>query len=204
MFLAVQSTGADPLSPEVRKLTTLGYAVGIGVPTLVWAFYLLARVSFRRGFYSHVLGLSVLFYLIGAGMGYLIAGSDLRIPAHYHGVMGSLLIGVMGVTYHLLKEMGYRDKLPLLVKAQPFLYWFGMVLFVLGLFWAGVYGSPRKVFGTDYIENLKVYLFMAVMGVGSVLSVLGGGMFVLFVIYSILRPGKGVRHATEGKTQQAG
>ncbi len=204
ILIAVQLKGLDPISEEVKSITTIGYAVGIGLPTLTYTLYLTLKVAFRGGFYGYVLGLSTTLYLIGAGMGYLIAGSDLRIPAHYHGVIASILIAIMGITYSLLEEMGYLGRIPSLIKAQPIIYWFGMLLFVIGLFWAGVYGAPRKVFGTDYIENLKVYVFMGVMGLGSVLSVLGGVLFVLFVIYSILKPRKGVRHAEKGTAQQEG
>ena len=203
-LMGVQVVGLDPLSSEVRKLTTLGYAVGIGPPTILYALYLLARTSFRGGFYGNVLGLSLTFYLIGAGMGYLIVGSDLRIPAHYHAVIASILIAIMGITYRVIQEMGYVRELPRIVRLQPFIYWSGMILFVFGLFWAGVYGTPRKVFGTEYIETIKVYLFMTVMGLGSVLSVIGGAIFVLYVIYSILRPGKGVRHEAQREAQQEG
>jgi hypothetical protein len=199
ILLIVQGLGLDPLSPEVRRVTTLGYAVGIGIPTIAYDLYLIRRVAFRSGFYSQVLGLSLIFYLLGAGMGYLIAGSDLRVPAHYHAVIASVLVSVMGITYSLLRETGYVRDLPRAVRLQPLIYWSGMMLFVLGLFWAGVYGAPRKVFGTGYVENIELYVFLGLMGLGSVLSVLGGVMFVLYVIYSILRPRKGVRHASEGK-----
>ncbi len=203
LFLAVQIFGSDPLSPEVRRLTTLGYAVGIGVPTLAVAVYLLFKVAFRYSFWGKVLGLSLIFYLLGASMGYLIAGSDLRVPAHYHAVIASILIAVMGLTYRFLQEMGYAKELPKFIKLQPFLYWLGMLLFVLGLFVAGLKGTPRKVFGTEYITDPVTLTFMGLMGVGSVLSVIGGATFVLFVLYSILTR-KGVRYEEEGRTKEEG
>lgn len=176
----------NSISEGIKRVTTLGYAVGIGLPTLLYAGYLLLRFSFRKDFLSNVLGLSILIYVLGALMGYLIAGSDLRIPAHYHGVIASILISLMVLTYHFLKEMGFVKELPKVVKIQPFLYGTGMLLFVLGLFWAGVYGAPRKTYGTGYIENLEVYLFMLIMGLGSILSVLGGIIFVGYILYSIV------------------
>ncbi len=173
-------------SLKLKFLTTLGYAVGIGVPTIVYAIASVIN-AFNRNFFSLSLGLSAFIYLVGASMGYLIAGSDLRIPAHYHGVIASILLSIMALTYNFLKEFGRIKELPKIVKIQPFLYGFGMLLFVISLFWAGVYGAPRKTFGTDYIESFKVYLFMSLMGLGSVLSVLGGVIFVLYTLYAVFK-----------------
>ncbi len=186
LYLLLQLTYENTISPGVKSITTLGYAVGIGVPTLIFVFTLFRSVLKIKGFYSKVVLISLVLYTMGALMGYMIAGSDLRIPAHYHGVIASILTALMGLTYHYLRKIGFVSKLPKLIQIQPLLYGFGMTLFVSGLFWAGVYGAPRKTFGTGYIESLKVYVFMLVMGLGSVLSVVGGIMFVLFVLYSIL------------------
>ncbi len=186
-YLLLQCFVENSISESVRNVTTIGYAVGIGLPTLSYAVVMILRSSFRGDFLSNSLGLSVVIYILGAFMGYLIAGSDLRIPAHYHGVIASILISLMVLTYHILKEMGYIGKLPKIVRIQPYLYGVGMLLFVGGLFWAGVYGAPRKTFGTGYIDSLKVYVFMILMGLGSVLSVLGGIIFVGYVLYSIIR-----------------
>ncbi len=187
LYLILQIFTENSLSATVKTITTLGYAVGIGVPTLAYVLYFLTRVAFRGGFFLNVLGLSVLMYAVGALMGYLIAGSDLRIPAHYHGVIASILIALMGLTFHYLRELGFVSRIPKLVRVQPYLYGVGMLLFSLGLFWAGVYGAPRKTFGTGYIESFQVYLFMLLMGLGSVLSVVGGVIFVLYVLSSIIR-----------------
>jgi len=186
IYFVLQILVDNSISEGIKRVTTLGYAVGIGFPTLLYAGYLLLRFSFRKDFLSNALGLSVLIYILGALMGYLIAGSDLRIPAHYHGVIASILISLMVLTYHFLREMGFIKELPKAVKIQPYLYGIGMFLFVLGLFWAGVYGAPRKTYGTGYIENFKVYLFMLLMGLGSVLSVLGGIIFVGYILYSTI------------------
>ncbi len=168
----------DPLS--FKELTTLGYAVGIGLATIPYSFWILLKVQ------NFTLKASSLLYILGALMGYLIAGSDLKIPAHYHGVIASILISVMGVTYLYLRETCSLNlrKLP---SFQIGLYAVGMILFVLGLFWAGTFGAPRKTPGTAYIENPELILFMALMGIGSVLSVLGGVLFVGLVIYTTVR-----------------
>ena len=187
IYLIVQIFTEDTIAEEVKALTTLGYAVGIGVPTLVSAVVFLVRSAFRGGFFSNSLGISVVIYIMGASMGYLIAGSDLRIPAHYHGVIASILISLMVLTYYHLRELGFVDEFPKLVRIQPYLYGVGMILFVMGLFWSGYFGAPRKTPGTGYIESMEVYAFMLLMGLGSILSVVGGIIFVGYVLYSIIK-----------------
>lgn len=187
LYILFQLLGRDPLDPLSLRLTTYGYAVGIGIPTIVVSLYLLSRTSFRKGPYSAILWISVLMYLVGAGIGYLIAGSDLRIPAHYHGVIASILTGVMGLTYHFLKELGFRRDVASPIRWQPAFYGAGMMLFVVALFWAGYFGAPRKTFGTAYIDSLKVYIFMGLMGIGSILSVLSGAVFVIYSLLAVIR-----------------
>ncbi len=179
---------SDPISPQAKFITTVAYAVGIGIPTLVNGGFILYRLGKETGFYENTLRISILLYFIGAGMGYLGVGTDLRVPAHYHTVIGSILLSVMVLTYHLLRELGYRrGELPKVVKLQPYLYGLGMFLFVMGLFWAGVLGAPRKTPGVAYIDSPLLMAYMALMGLGSVLSVLGGVIFVLYSLYSVLR-----------------
>jgi len=192
LYLLLLFYGSDPLSPLVKTLTTLGYGIGIGVPTVVAALYFMKGLG--GNYWGKVLALSAGVYLIGAGMGYLIAGSDLRIPAHYHGVIASILISIMALTYYYL-----RVSLSSVVKVQPFLYGVGMLLFVLGLFWSGVWGSPRKTPGTGYIESVEVYLFMLLMGLGAILSVLGGIMFIAVVLSSIIKGWRRGKSETGGQ-----
>ena len=189
----------DPLSEGARILTKWGYGVGIGVPTIIYGLLILSKALKRKDFYRLGLTLSVLIYLVGAAMGYLIVGMDTRVPAHYHGVIASILVAVMVLTFKFFEEFGYVEKLGKFTKSIPFLYGIGMLMFIGGLFWAGVFGAPRKMPGTQYIHNLKVYLFMILMGVGSILSVLGGASFVLFVLKSFLGRVRNEKERREGE-----
>ena len=175
----------DPIS-EGRKLTNFAYAVGIGIPTLIYGIYLFIKVLKDTKFFKNILKLSFLIYLFGALMGYIGVGMDLRVPAHYHTVIASILVGIMALTFKFLKEYGYIKEVGKFVKSIPFFYGFGMLLFVSGLFFAGFLGAPRKTPGTEYIQDIRIYFFMALMGLGSILSVIGGASFVLYILYSIL------------------
>jgi len=177
----------EPKSDLGLDLTKTAYAIGIGIPTLSYGLMLLVNGLKLWDFEKSTLKLSVLIYFLGALMGYLGVGMDLRVPAHYHAVIASILVGIMALTLILLKELGFIKEIPKFVKFIPYFYGFGMLLFVMGLFWAGLFGTPRKVPGTDYITNAKVYIFMAIMGLGSILSVLGGASFVIYALKSTLR-----------------
>ena len=191
----------EPKSELGLDLTKMAYAIGIGLPTIAYGVMFLVNSLKVWDFERSVLKLSVLIYFFGAFMGYMGVGMDLRVPAHYHTVIASILVGIMALTLLLLREFGFINDIPKLIKFIPFFYGFGMLLFVSGLFWAGLFGTPRKMPGTDYITNAKVYLFMAIMGLGSILSVIGGASFVLYVLKSILWGRKDEKAG--GKTKEA-
>ncbi len=189
----------DPISEEAKLITTTAYAVGIGIPTLVNAFLILSSIFREGGIYFNSLKFSIILYILGALMGYMGVGTDLRVPAHYHTVIASILLSIMILTYHLLKELGYRSgELPKLVRLQPYLYGSGMFFFVMGLFWAGVLGAPRKTPGVGYIDSPLLLIYMLIMGLGSILSVLGGIIFVLYSLYSVIRRWKYGRSSAQG------
>lgn len=175
----------EPKSALGLDLTNMAYAIGIGLPTIAYGVMLFVNSLKIWDFERNVLKLSILLYFFGALMGYIGVGMDLRVPAHYHTVIASILVGIMALTFIFLKEYGFIKELSKIAKAIPFFYGFGMVLFVSGLFWAGLFGTPRKLPGTDYITNVKIYLFMVLMGLGSILSVVGGSSFVLYVLRSL-------------------
>ena len=66
LYLLLLFYGSDPLSPLVKTLTTLGYGIGIGVPTVVAALYFMKGLG--GNYWGKVLALSAGVYLIGAGM----------------------------------------------------------------------------------------------------------------------------------------
>ncbi len=154
-------------------ITTVGYGLGIGLPTYYYLFKML-----RYSLSSPYLLLSLILYALSAGAGYLLGFSqDLRVPAHYHGVIASILLALMGNTFYYLKLKEGK-----LLKAQPYLYGLGMLLFVFSLFWSGFFGAPRKVAGVSYAHSLKLIVFLSLMGLGSVLAVLGGVVFVFLAL----------------------
>lgn len=136
----------------------------------------------------HCLLLSVVVFAVGGVLGLFVDGADTRTPAHYHGVIGGINLALMGLFFGLL--------LPLLGRAVTtgkavfwsiWLYGAGQLLHALGLFWAGGYGAPRKTFAGAGLEGWGATAGLYLMGVGAVIAVIGGVMFIFMVSKALLK-----------------
>jgi len=66
---------------------------------------------------------------------------------------------------------------------QPWLYGGGQLLHIIGLMWSGGYGVQRKVAGADQVLRSGGEIAgMGLMGLGGLLAIAGGLLFVLVVI----------------------
>jgi cytochrome c oxidase subunit 1 len=127
--------------------------------------------------------------LFGAGgvIGFLITGTNVTIPAHYHGSIVGVTLAFMGLTYYLLPRLGYRRPDAKLARLQPYLYGGGQLLHVLGLVISGGYGVQRKVAGAaQALDTVERVAGMGLMGLGGLISVAGGFLFI-YVCYRALR-----------------
>lgn len=170
---------------------------GIGPPTGILILAIVATIvayRIRKGelpwknpLFSS-LALSVLVFTLGGIISLGIEGSNVKIPAHYHSVIGAVTLAFMGLTYHLLPLIKREIYLQKLSAVQPYLYGLGVLLFSLGLFWAGSHGVPRKTFGAA--QNLDTYSKLAgmgMMGLGGIIAIAGGATFVINAVISLLR-----------------
>jgi hypothetical protein len=128
--------------------------------------------------------------LFGAGgvIGFMIQGSNVKIPAHYHGCIVGVTLALMGLAYVLLPQLGFGRVNARLARVQPWLYGGGQLLHIVGLVWSGGYGVQRKVAGAE--QTLRTYeqvAGMGLMGLGGLIAVLGGVLFAVIVIQSMLR-----------------
>ncbi len=145
--------------------------------------------------------LSVLVFTLGGVISMTIKGSNVKIPAHYHSVIGAVTLAFMGLTYHLLSLINREVYLQKISRIQPYLYGLGVLIFSLGLFWAGSHGVPRKTAGSA--QNLDSYAKLAgmgLMGLGGIIAILGGATFVINAIFSLLRRRKIENTVAEGET----
>lgn len=132
---------------------------------------------------------SMLLFGFGGLIGFFIQGSNVIIPAHYHGSIVGVTLALMGVTYELLPRLGYRRTLPGLASWQPYLYGGGQLLHVLGLLWSGGYGVQRKVAGAQQgLQGIEQIAAMGLMGLGGLVSVIGGLVFIYAAIRVMTGP----------------
>lgn len=181
---------------EQTRLFTLGMGYGIGVPSFFLALLVLKAVWEKAGGWSSLKGLpwgspgfsslilSLVLFGVGGAIGVPGLESNLRVPAHYHGALGAVTIAFMGMTSLFLKNLGIKVYSERTEKYQPYLYGLGLLVIILGLFWAGSYGAPRKAFG---YEDPLTALAMNVMGAGSVVAIIGGAAFVVNTMLSLLK-----------------
>ena len=131
---------------------------------------------------------SIVLFGIGGGVGFLIQGSDVTIPAHYHGSIVGVTLAFMGLTYHLLPALGFAAPEPKWARIQPWLYGVGQLLHVGGLVWSGGYGVQRKVAGAEQgLRGFDQLAGMALMGLGGLIAILGGFLFLVIVLRAIAR-----------------
>ena len=133
--------------------------------------------------------LIVSMILFGAGgvVGFLISGTNVTIPAHYHGSIVGVTLAFMGLTYLLLPQLGFRAPEVKLARLQPWLYGGGQLLHVLGLVISGGYGVQRKVAGGEQVLKSAQEVFgMGLMGVGGLVAVAGGVLFLIVVFRALL------------------
>jgi hypothetical protein len=130
--------------------------------------------------------------LFGAGgvIGFLITGTNVTIPAHYHGSIVGVTLAFMGLTYYLLPHFGYRRPDMKLARIQPYFYGGGQLLHVLGLVISGGYGVQRKVAGAaQELDTVERVAGMGLMGLGGLISIVGGFLFI-YICYRAIWPGR--------------
>lgn len=123
--------------------------------------------------------------LFGAGglLGAAIAGVNTVIPAHYHGSIVGVTLALMGLTYHLLPRLGFMLPPGRMAGWQPLVYAAGQLLHIGGLAVSGAMGIERKTAGAAQgLEGWATQAAMGVMGLGGLLAVIGGILFVVVVL----------------------
>jgi hypothetical protein len=134
----------------------------------------------------NALAASLLLFAVGGLIGAAISGVNTIIPAHYHGSIVGVTLALMGLTYHLLPRLGLGTPPPRLAALQPLIYAAGQVLHVGGLAVSGAMGIQRKTAGAAQgLDSLGAKAAMGMMGLGGLLAVIGGILFVVAVIVAV-------------------
>ncbi len=126
---------------------------------------------------------SLTLFVAGGVLAILIAGSNTIVPAHYHGSIVGVTLALMGLSYHLLPRLGLGTPTGRMARVQPWIYGGGQLLHIGGLAVSGALGIQRKTAGAAQgLDSLAAKVSMGVMGIGGLLAVIGGILFVLVVI----------------------
>jgi hypothetical protein len=185
----------DIASVEHRRLLTWAMRLGGGVAILpiglavVFGLHDRAQRPEAAGPLRAALLTSLLLFGAGGVIGIFIGGSDVRIPAHYHGCIVGVTLALMGLVYLLLPQLGYQAPRGRLALLQPWLYGGGQLLHITGLVWSGGYGVQRKVAGAEQVLHSPGEIAgMGLMGLGGAIAIVGGLLFVVVVVRALRRP----------------
>ena len=185
----------DVASVEHRNLLTWAMRLGGGpaiLPAGLSVVYGVLAVRLRdpaqRPLRAALLS-SVLVFAAGGVIGVFIDGSNVRIPAHYHGCIVGVTLALMGMVYRILPALGYEAPGGRMATWQPWLYGIGQLIHIIGLVWSGGYGVQRKVAGADQVlRSTGEVVGMGMMGLGGLIAIIGGLLFVVVAIRAIRRP----------------
>ena len=182
----------DLASVEFHRAQTLlmRFGGGLVIPPIalavLWALRPLRAAAAGERPLRAALVASVALFSAGGIVGFLITGNNVRIPAHYHGSIVGVTLGMMGVVYLLLPRLGFAAPDSRLAAWQPYVYGAGQLMHILGLVWSGGYGVQRKVAGADQVlEGAAQVAAMGLMGLGGLLAVVGGILFIVVVLQSL-------------------
>ncbi len=126
----------------------------------------------------------------------ITAHNTWRITGHFHGtVVGGTTMAFMGATYYILPLIFRREVIwPKLAKFQPWFFGVGLLLLSGGMMLAGAYGVPRRHwdmfnFGGSpfaFSWDPTVYMWLGVFGIGSILAAIGGIIYVLISLGTVI------------------
>ncbi|KAA0213627.1 MAG: cytochrome c oxidase subunit I [Lautropia sp.] len=151
------------------------------------------------GMFMSLVGFGFLGGISGVMMGTeqlnMIIHNTIYVPGHFHAtvVLGTTL-AFMSLTYFLLPTLFNREMiLPGWAKAQPYIFGLGMGVFTLAMMGAGTLGVPRRHWDITFAGAALPYeypgtalLMIAIFGVAGVIAVVGGAMYIVITVGTIL------------------
>lgn len=169
-------------SPEFISFCTdhMRYAGGLSSGFIMAVT--IAEIFYAKFESKWLFGINFSLFLFGAGgaIGVLISETNVTIPAHYHGSIVGVSIAVMTMFYSMIN---LSEKMLKYAKSQISIYAIGQIMHIGGLAWSGGYGVLRK--NPDMIIPVKAKISMAIMGLGGILAIIGGLMFVVICISAL-------------------
>ncbi len=120
----------------------------------------------------------------------LLVHNTLRLPGHFHAtVVSGTTTAFMGFSYYVIPLIFRKElKLKKWAQWQPYVFGGGMALVSLGMILSGLQGVSRRNWDITFSGAIPgtVNLTLAIFGIGAIIAVIGGIMYVTIVLYSIL------------------
>lgn len=158
-------------------------ALPVGLAVTVGLFLGRSGASEENRVLHVALFYSLLLFGVGGVLGFMIRESSTLITAHYHGSNGAITVAFMSMCYFLLPKLDFDKPQMRLARIQIHAFGLGQLLHVLGLAWAGGYGMRRKIAGEGQsLDNFQQTAGMALMGIGGLIAVIGGVLFLYLVV----------------------
>jgi hypothetical protein len=169
-------------------------------PAVTLAFVLSVRATLRasRAAWSHPSTLAFLssaaLMVVGLVLGACIRGESTMVPAHYHTAIGAISVVYMALAFRVLAALGRPVPAgrPLRLAAfQPALFGAGQTIFAVGFALAGHDGMARKVYGAEqHARSATQTTGLAIMGLGGLVAVIAGVLFLWLVAKALLAPAR--------------
>ncbi|MCF8477212.1 MAG: cbb3-type cytochrome c oxidase subunit I [Pseudolabrys sp.] len=157
-----------------------------GNPAFSGMFLSLVMFGFIGGISGVVLGTEQLNVLMH---------NTLYVPGHFHGtVVTGTTLAFMAATYLVLPLIFQREIIwPKLAKIQPYLFGLGAAGISLFMMGAGTLGVPRRHWDITFSDaelsfahSAGAFLMMGLNGISAILAALGGALYVIIVVGTVL------------------
>jgi cytochrome c oxidase subunit 1 len=151
------------------------------------------------GVFISLVGFGFLGGITGVMMGTeqlnLLIHNTIYVPGHFHAtvVVGTTLT-FMSMTYFLIPVLFRREMInPGLARIQPYLFGFAMYFFCLVMMGAGTLGVSRRHWDMAFSGAAlayewpgAAYLMMGLVGVGGMVAIAGGAIYIYITVGSLL------------------
>jgi cytochrome c oxidase subunit 1 len=194
MLLLVAGAAAGPLlyltyeggSPSMRMTFTHLYWYALPLPAAVVMFSVIALLVRRKQDLLtgapevKAVAAALVLFAVGGVFGFFEGSVDTRTPSHYHAMLIAVTLGFMALYFGLfLPLLHRRTERRRLRTSMYLLLGGGQLIHSLGLFVAGMEGVARKTAGAAQdIDTATKFTFLAVQGLGGIIAVAGGIIFI--------------------------
>ncbi|WP_119963937.1 cbb3-type cytochrome c oxidase subunit I [Simplicispira lacusdiani] len=151
------------------------------------------------GVFISLVGFGFLGGITGVMMGTeqlnLLIHNTIYVPGHFHAtvVVGTTLT-FMSLTYFLIPVLFRREMInPGLARIQPYLFGFSMYFFCLVMMGAGTLGVSRRHWDMAFSGAAlayewpgAAYLMMGLVGIGGLVAIVGGAIYIYITVGSLL------------------